>query len=277
MKAHGWLGLVLIAASETALFTGLGFVRVYFTPLVWTGYILLLDALVFARKGSSPLVDRPGEFFLMAALSIACWYVFEAYNLLTRSWAYVGLPDSWISRHLGYFWSFATIFPGLFLTAELLETLPPFRRMGGAPREISTRAARALVTAGAVCLLVPLLFPSPYVIPFVWVGFVLLLDPVNHKLGAKSIFSGPASSGHRRAMALLTAGLICGFLWEFWNFWAEAKWEYNVPYLSEVKIFEMPVLGFLGFPPFALECYAMYHFTRTLLPVGPASARGAQY
>jgi hypothetical protein len=24
----------------------------------------------------------------------------------------------------------------------------------------------------------------------------------------------------------------------------------------------MPVLGYLGFPPFALECYAMYHWLR---------------
>jgi hypothetical protein len=27
----------------------------------------------------------------------------------------------------------------------------------------------------------------------------------------------------------------------------------------------MPVLGFLGFPPFAVECWAMYVFCRSLL------------
>jgi hypothetical protein len=30
----------------------------------------------------------------------------------------------------------------------------------------------------------------------------------------------------------------------------------------------MPVLGFLGFPPFAVECWAIYIFVRSLLQTG---------
>jgi hypothetical protein len=30
----------------------------------------------------------------------------------------------------------------------------------------------------------------------------------------------------------------------------------------------MPALGYLGFPPFALECYAMYHWLRGALGDG---------
>jgi hypothetical protein len=30
------------------------------------------------------------------------------------------------------------------------------------------------------------------------------------------------------------------------------------------RIFEMPVLGYLGFPPFALECAVMYNFMQAL-------------
>jgi hypothetical protein len=44
-------------------------------------------------------------------------------------------------------------------------------------------------------------------------------------------------------------------LWEFWNYWAHTKWVYTVPILPQIKIFEMPFLGFFGFGPFALECY----------------------
>ena len=58
-------------------------------------------------------------------------------------------------------------------------------------------------------------------------------------------------------MRLLLGGLICGGLWEFWNFWAYTKWLYTVPYFENLKWFEMPPLGFLGFPPFALECYVL--------------------
>ena len=38
-----------------------------------------------------------------------------------------------------------------------------------------------------------------------------------------------------------------------------------MPYLGGIKVFEMPVLGYLGFPPFALEAFAMYHWLRGLL------------
>ena len=42
----------------------------------------------------------------------------------------------------------------------------------------------------------------------------------------------------------------------------------TVPYLGDVKLFEMPVLGYLGFPPFALECFALYHWLRGALRAG---------
>ena len=74
-----------------------------------------------------------------------------------------------------------------------------------------------------------------------------------------------AEQVNRAGNALLAAGLICGFLWEFWNYWALTKWTYTVPYFGDIKLFEMPVLGYLGFPPFAIECWAMYIFVRSLL------------
>jgi len=63
-----------------------------------------------------------------------------------------------------------------------------------------------------------------------------------------------------RCYRLLASGLIAGLLWEFWNFWAVARWSYTVPFVGELKVFEMPILGFLGFPTFALEAFALYQF-----------------
>jgi hypothetical protein len=70
---------------------------------------------------------------------------------------------------------------------------------------------------------------------------------------------------------LLVAGAACGVLWEFWNYWATTRWTYTVPYVGHLKVFEMPVLGYLGFPPFALECYAMFHWLRGRLAPSPAA------
>jgi hypothetical protein len=56
--------------------------------------------------------------------------------------------------------------------------------------------------------------------------------------------------------SLLLAGLMAGILWEFWNYWAGSHWEYSLPYFDFGRIFQMPVLGFTGFLPFALETFA---------------------
>ena len=73
-----------------------------------------------------------------------------------------------------------------------------------------------------------------------------------------------AAGDNTRLVALLAAGFICGGLWEAWNLGARTKWVYSVPFFDELKLGEMPVLGFLGFPPFALECYAMVSFLSLL-------------
>jgi len=98
----------------------------------------------------------------------------------------------------------------------------------------------------------------------VWLGFVFLLDPLNHRLGAPSLLGDWQRGSHRRLFSLLCAGFVCGFLWECWNYWAGAKWIYTVPFVGHLKIFEMPLLGFFGFPPFAVECFVITHFVARL-------------
>jgi hypothetical protein len=97
----------------------------------------------------------------------------------------------------------------------------------------------------------------------VWLGFIFLLEPINVALGGESLFAG---TGRRwdRIINLSWSGVLCGVLWEFWNYWSRAKWHYTVPILERFKVFEMPVPGYLGFPAFALECFTMYVFVRAI-------------
>ena len=44
------------------------------------------------------------------------------------------------------------------------------------------------------------------------------------------------------------------------------KWIYHVPYVGVAKVFEMPLLGYLGYFPFAMELWLLAHL---LLPRGP--------
>ncbi len=112
---------------------------------------------------------------------------------------------------------------------------------------------------GIACFLGVFFYPK-YCFPLIWGSFIFLLEPINYRWGGKSILRDWEKGSLRKFYLLLTAGCICGILWEFWNFWATTKWIYTVPFFEELKLFEMPVLGFFGFPPFAVECYVIYNF-----------------
>ena len=113
-------------------------------------------------------------------------------------------------------------------------------------------------------LLWPIVRPSPYLAAPVWLGFIFLLDPINRWLGGESLGEELQGREYDRLWNLAASGLLCGILWEFWNYWSKAKWHYTVPIMPNLKVFEMPVPGYLGFPPFAIECFTMYVSLRLL-------------
>jgi hypothetical protein len=198
IPAWGWLGLTIILLAELLLYLRVRWVGVYFTPIVWTGYLLFVDSLVRSVKGSSLMAGSLRRFLWLACCSVPLWLVFEAYNLRLRNWTYVGLPQNPLLRGLGYTWSFATIWPAIFETADLVSALGLSRdkhrplalssveegakgRWGGGYAHRPSRHITALVL-GLACLTFPLLLPprlGGYLFGAVWVGFIFLLDPIN--------------------------------------------------------------------------------------------------
>lgn len=257
--AYGWAGLIVLVAAEILMLRRIAPIAMYFTPIAWSAYILIADGAVFAVRGHSRLHDAPGEFVRTAILSVPLWLIFEAYNLRLANWTYVGLPSEPIVLWLGYAWAFATITPGIFETADLIEALDWFA--AARPWALSRMAELSIALVGAACLILPLVLPkaiAAYLFGLVWVGFVFLLDPINKRLGLPSLLGDLAAGRSSRFWSLLISGWVCGWLWEFWNYWASAKWHYIFPIMQRSKIFEMPVAGYLGFLPFALECFVMY-------------------
>ena len=240
------------------------------TPIAWSGYILFADGLIWRIRGESPIRNARAEMAFMALVSVPLWVLFEFYNKYTlHNWYYVGLPSVLLVRYVGYFWAFATIWPAIFETAELVGCLrdrraPPFRR-ADPPRVPLGAIGWISVGAGAAMLIWPILMPSPWLAAPVWLGFTFLLDPINARHGIESL-RGDLASGHGgRIVNLLWGRLACGVMWEAWNYWARSKWIYNVPVPPHIKLFEMPIAGYLGFPAFALECFVMYVFVRQIL------------
>ncbi len=266
----GWTGLTTILLAEILLFLQTPFVMTFFTPVVWTGYVLLMDALVARLRGDSLLSGSPLEFFSLAFWSVPLWLIFEAYNLRLENWTYVGLPENTVVCGLGYVWSFATIWPAIFETAAFVAALGLFKQESDAHRQRAMLGALGrlvLIFCGLVLVLVPLVIPArigAYLFGAVWIGFILLLDPLNARWNGYSFVRGFEAGDTRDFWNFLLAGWVCGILWEFWNYWAAAKWIYIFPIGQSLKVFEMPVAGYLGFLTFALECKVMYEFLRTL-------------
>jgi hypothetical protein len=262
----GWAGLAIITVAECLLYFRVPWLTTFFTPVAWTGYLLLADALVASLNGASLLGRSPRDFLWLCFWSVPLWLIFEAYNLRLENWVYRGLPQNPLLLGFGYVWSFATIWPALFETAELLQALGLFSRPGR--RVVFSGSSRGLMfLIGLVAVSVPVLVPErlgSYLFGLVWIGFVLLLDPLSYRWKGWS-FLGELEQGKTLALrSFLAAGWVCGILWEFWNYWAAARWVYVFPIGQSWRIFAMPALGYLGFLPFALETKVMYELLRTV-------------
>jgi hypothetical protein len=194
----------------------------------------------------------------MIPWSLFIWLIFEAANLSLENWYYINLPHPTVERWLGYAIAYGTVLPGIFETMELLETSGLFKNSKMKKVIVSGEGQFILALLGMLWLLSSINIPE-YFFPFIWVGFILLLDPINYRFGGRSLLRDLEEGNPRKIYLLLIAGLICGLLWEFWNFWAFSKWIYTVPFFEKAKGFEMPFLGFLGFPPFAVQAYVMYN------------------
>jgi uncharacterized protein DUF4332 len=256
---HGMIGILLLLVSEIAVFRKVDPFYSWFYCFVWWSYIFTIDAVVYRLKGNSLIVNRTGEFLLMIPWSVVIWLIFEAANLSLENWYYINLPHSTVERWLGYAVAYGTVLPGMFETAELLESLGLFTRSRIKKTALLHGGHSVLILLGVLCLASSVLVPE-YFFPLVWVGFIFLLDPLNYRFGSKSLLKDLEEGDPRKIYLLLVAGLVCGSLWEFWNFWALSKWVYTVPFFERAKGFEMPSLGFLGFPPFAVQAYVMYNF-----------------
>ena len=270
---QGWVGLalVLVAWPLNWLLPGQRTAYLFF-PL-WLGYVLAVDGLVYLRKGSSLLTRSWQRFVGLFFVSAPAWWLFEAINLRTQNWFYLGTESfSPLEYFLLASLDFSTVIPAVFGTAELASTFPFIRRLKpGLPIRDDRRTTLGFFAAGWVMLALMLAWPLVF-FPFVWVSIYFITEPVNVWLGNRSLTEGTRTGDWRKPVALFVGVLITGFFWEMWNFFAFPKWIYQVPGVGVLQVFEMPLLGYGGYLPFALELYALYH-----LVMGLAGRRGTGY
>ena len=258
---HGWIGL-LLAAVFWGINWGFEGLRTQwaFFPL-WLGYCLAVDGLVAARKGTSLFLRSKARYAGLFLVSVAGWWTFELLNWRTQNWVYLGTEAfTPLEFALLASLSFSTVVPAVFGTAELVSTFGWVRRLKPGWRIATTRRnVWFFFLLGWAMLALMMAWPR-YFFPFMWLSVFFILEPINVWMGNPSLAAAVDKGDWRPVISLWLGGLICGFFWEFWNFYSFPKWVYFVPFVDFARIFEMPLLGYGGYLPFAMELYALYHF-----------------
>ncbi|MEU6709613.1 hypothetical protein [Streptomyces wuyuanensis] len=233
----------------------------------WLGYILSADAVVLYRTGTSPLLRARWAFVGVFAISVPFWWIYEGLNLITDNWDYA--PRHWeesAGSALLFSLDFATVLPGLFVTAELVRSIKFFGMpWSGGLVPLAAPALRSIPIVGLAALTAVLMWPH-LMYPLVWLVLFLLLDPVNALAGRPSLFDNLIRGRWDTIVTLSAASPVCGFLWEMWNSRSSLRWIYHVPgFEDSVHLFQMPLVGYAGYVPFIWSAYAAYHFVRAPL------------
>lgn len=256
---HGWIGLGLVGLFWL-LNWGLSGLRTQWTffPL-WAGYCLTLDALVFWRTGTSLATRNVRAYAVLFLASSPAWWLFELANTRLQNWHYVGAEA--FSPFLFWFWAtlnFSTVIPAVFGSAELMRSFLTRPLRGPIVRPTrGTTIGFFLVGWGMLAMMI--IWPQLF-FPFIWFSLYFILEPVNIWLGNRSLVEWTQRADWRPVVSLWLGVLLTAFFWEMWNYLSYPKWVYHVPWGGWFKIFEMPLLGYGGYLPFALELFALYHF-----------------
>jgi hypothetical protein len=257
---HGWVGLSLALLFWILNWTLPG-ARTHwgFFPL-WLGYCLAIDGLVFWRTGTSLLTRSPRKYVGLFLVSAPVWWIFELLNLRTQNWTYIGAE---IFSPLEYaFWTtlnFTTVVPAVFGSAEFFASFDFVKRFKpGIIIGADKRTTASFFALGWIMLALMLLYPKIF-FPFIWLSLYFILEPINVWAGNRSLAQWTAKGDWRPVLSLWLGVLLTAFFWEMWNYYSYPKWIYHVPWGDWLHVFEMPLLGYGGYLPFALELYALYH------------------
>lgn len=249
-----YVGLFVFICSWSLALVNVPFMKTWFYSFAWWSLILAADSVNFRLGGNSPLSKSPKRFIYFAFVSVFVWLIFELLNLRMKNWVYIGLPGNRIERWAGFFIAFATVLPALeelsLLAQKVLKLRICLFRL-----KVTHLTLVFCFGMGIAAFVLVLSWPRLF-FPLAWLCFIFLLEPVNYLLKNSSLLSDLERGKWHRFWSWVTAGFLAGLLWELFNFWAGSHWEYSISYFGFGKIFQMPVFGYMGFLPFALEVLA---------------------
>ena len=257
----GWLGVAVMLLGWILAWNRFEFVapvqRFTYIPQ-WMGLIVALNALVYRRTGRSPITHETKGYLTLFPVSAAFWWFFEYLNRYEWNWFYVNVGDMSPLMYITMATiSFSTVLPGIMIVAELLATFRIFSDDAFANMlrvNVRSWSVVALLAIGSAIGLVGIVLLPEFTYPFLWISPFMVVVLVKLAFGSPCALDDVADGNWSRVVRFAVASLLCGFIWEMWNFNSFTKWIYAVPYVQRFHYFEMPLLGLFGYIPFGIEC-----------------------
>ncbi len=270
--AWGWIGLLIMITGWILAWTRFPFfsqLQTHTFTIPWIGYIISVNALTYKRSGFSIITNEPGYFACLFIFSALFWWYYEFLNQFVQNWYYVNVETLGQFEFFMYATlPFSTVLPAVISTFHLLRTFP--RLFKGLdhfisihlpnPRLLAIFACIAAVAGLSLTSVIP-----DHLFPVLWLAPLVILASAMVVSGVKTVFHGLSGGDWSTVYLLALSALLCGFLWEMWNYFSLTRWEYAVPFVGRFKIFEMPILGYAGYLPFGLQCGLMAWLVRHIL------------
>ncbi len=259
------IGIAALGASTALLMEGVEPFATWYYNFAWYPVLLMGDGVVAltggagrGRRGEFLLLGRKGFLLTVLAWSAVVWLFYEVFNFRLQNWYYVNVPADRMGYWSGTLIAFATVLPAVFVSEGILSGLGVAEKVRWKPFRVTSAFISVMRIAGVLMLALVLAWPR-YFFPLVWGATMLLIEPENYKRSKDHSLLADLEKGEPgRLLRLLLGGAMIGFIWELLNIQARAKWIYTVPFFENTRFFEMPLPGFFGFPPFAVECFILW-------------------
>jgi hypothetical protein len=251
------VGCILTTASWIAAWGRFGILTEFsFFPL-WLGYILTVNGLAEIVAGTSLLMRMRRSFGWLFAISIPFWWFFEGMNEIVRNWHYrFSLPVLPIQYLLQASLDFSTVVPAAMSASFLAFQIVKRFNMAPLWRARVRQSHLAIFTLlGLLSFSLLALFPQE-TFPLVWIAPILIIEPIAYAINYPSLLKDFERHDSTLIISIMAGTLFTGIWWELWNYYSLPKWTYTVPYVGFWKVFEMPIIGYLGYPFFGIIIFS---------------------
>ncbi|MBK9257849.1 MAG: hypothetical protein IPM42_20535 [Saprospiraceae bacterium] len=267
-----WIGIFSLGSSLVLLWSKSTWPTTFLHwsdfPLFW-GLVLVLDGWTYIRNGGKSIIsERPQEMVGIGVSSAMGWMLFEYLNFFVDdNWFYPFGDIIDREQFLLYAIVISTgLLPLSFVFYSLFNTFTVLKnRYTVGPKIILSETIKSvLIVISLLSLIGSGLFPNELFFSL-WLTPAILIGLVLDKLGIWTPIRSIGQGNWRPTLVFALTYLAAGLCLECENYFsgvhdgqtitfteAPAYWQYNLPYVNDFHLFEMPILGFFGYMPFGI-------------------------